>query len=379
MASPLDPDTLSSTASSGVRPNHSTCGGVLPLESLKAIVADAIRAPSGDNCQPARFMWDGEILRLLNVSERGRCFYNVDELASYITFGALVEGLTISASTLSYSTELEFVGGDEEAAQIRFRRADVVRDPLSLALAERHTNRFPFKLRSIPADDIAALNTEMQGSTTVRGVWRSSFKDRATLAKMVFMADQIFWENEALHRYLFNWVDLTHAAERSSEGLTLDVLGLNALTRRIFPKLAQWSMVRSLNYFGLSRMLGSHSAQLMLRSGGVWILSVPAAERIHFFNAGRTMLRLWCRANQLGLAVQPMTGWLFTLLNYTRYGLRDIDPKHSARLEALKQLSAAFLPDSSLVPCMCVRLGYPLQTVPRSGRLNVDRLLKINP
>jgi hypothetical protein len=49
---------------------------------VRALVDAASHAPSGDNCQPWRFHWDGEYIRVVFLADRGESLYDIHNVAS---------------------------------------------------------------------------------------------------------------------------------------------------------------------------------------------------------------------------------------------------------------------------------------------------------
>jgi sulfur-carrier protein adenylyltransferase/sulfurtransferase len=66
--------------------------------ALRAIVAAALSAPSGDNCQPWRFAWDGEVLAIAHDAGRGVHPINRANLASLLALGCAVEAAALAAT-----------------------------------------------------------------------------------------------------------------------------------------------------------------------------------------------------------------------------------------------------------------------------------------
>jgi nitroreductase len=64
---------------------------MIPKDIILKIVEAGTWAPSGDNCQPWRFTWNGQKLLLFNVSERDTSLYNSSQRASFIAHGAVLE------------------------------------------------------------------------------------------------------------------------------------------------------------------------------------------------------------------------------------------------------------------------------------------------
>ena len=79
---------------------------LVPEQDLEKIIKNSAKAPSGDNCQPWRFLSDKEGLWLLIDPARDTSLYNVRDTASHIACGALIENMSITARSLGYRLEV---------------------------------------------------------------------------------------------------------------------------------------------------------------------------------------------------------------------------------------------------------------------------------
>ena len=106
----------------------------MPLEEeLKKIVGAGILAPSGDNCQPWKLYYEGTKLHLVNLPERDTSLYNVNDIASFIAFGAMIENMNIVAQSLGYTLSVSLFpkgGKTPVVASISFTEGQTVSDPL---------------------------------------------------------------------------------------------------------------------------------------------------------------------------------------------------------------------------------------------------------
>ena len=57
-------------------------------------------APSGENCQPWRFIVDGDKIKIFNIPERDTSLYNVLQFGSFVAHGALIENMLIASSAV---------------------------------------------------------------------------------------------------------------------------------------------------------------------------------------------------------------------------------------------------------------------------------------
>ena len=81
----------------------------LPEEKVRHWVELAIRAPSGDNCQPWSFTWDGTELEVVHLEQRAKHVLNPHNTASLISLGAIVESLHLAASDDGFETSCDIM------------------------------------------------------------------------------------------------------------------------------------------------------------------------------------------------------------------------------------------------------------------------------
>ncbi len=69
---------------------------------MQKILEAGVRAPSGENCQPWRFVVAGDTLSIFNIPERDLSPYNFNQLGSMVAHGALIENIVIAATAFGY-------------------------------------------------------------------------------------------------------------------------------------------------------------------------------------------------------------------------------------------------------------------------------------
>src|SRR5712691_9018135 len=120
---------------------------------VSAAVQAGLRAPSGDNCQPWRFRWDGEHLRILFLADRAESLYDIRSVASWISLWAVITNMTLAALRLGFRPAVDLFRVGEAAgvvARVRFDEARVEVDLLAEAIAARSVNRRPYLRKPLP-------------------------------------------------------------------------------------------------------------------------------------------------------------------------------------------------------------------------------------
>lgn len=95
--------------------------------TIEKILEAGVRAPSGENSQPWRFVMSGDTLSIYNLPDRDRSLYNIDQLGSFVAHGALIENIMIAASAFQYAAEPTFFPSptdENHVANITFRKQE---------------------------------------------------------------------------------------------------------------------------------------------------------------------------------------------------------------------------------------------------------------
>ncbi len=333
-------------------------------EALRYIIAAGIAAPSGDNKQPWRFEAQGSRVSARIDPEADRSFFNFRQIASLVSLGAAVENMALAAGSLGFKAETVVCGG--EAAEVNviteFSPSDSRPDELSGQIWERCTNRRMYRRR--PLDAALALRIEASakeaGPCSLRFVTGGqALKD---VARAVFLADRIRTEHRGLHEYFTSMVRFNREdALKSRDGLPLENLYAGAAGEVFLKATRPWPAMHMANRLGLGRLVALHSAQGIMHSAGVCLLTVPGRSARDFVVGGRALERAWLRLTHLGLSMQPMTAITLFLLRLDMEGESAFSPGHADLLrQASDLLCGAFgAPGLSReAPVMLFRLGH---------------------
>lgn len=285
-----------------------------PLDIL-SIIECARTAPSGDNCQPWRFKWDGHRLGIFHETARARHAFNEDLAASKVSFGMVLELIEIAASQQGFFTTLEILGEVLNPAwpwaRVRFSpSASVMPDPLYAAVRLRKCGRFPYAREPLKPALFADLEADLKGAPgyAIRYITEYS----AEFVDYLLRTEDCFWQNAAAVRDTFQWVRLTRREyARRRDGLWRGDLGAHpwevpsvSLFRR-FPKLPD-----RLYGWGLRKFLDRAVREKIISSPVYFLVTTTQPQVGEFFqdpflHAGRRALRLWLQAARHGYVMQP--------------------------------------------------------------------------
>jgi hypothetical protein len=329
-------------------------------------------APSGDNLQPWSFEIDEDKLLLRHDAQRDQSLFNVHQLASFIALGAVIENVTIACTKDNFRATVEYFPNTHDSnvvARIIFQPGASV-DPLVDFLEKRCTNRKPYERGRL---DIAARKRLHIDLTRYPGVEISWLYDQGHLKKIgqvVAKADRLIFENERIHGHLFSTIRWNRSeVERTRDGLPIETLELGTVGSCAFRALRHWSVVRLLNGIGFSAMASQQSAMLMRRCSAAGLIAAPDAKPVSFLRVGQAFQRLWLRATQVNLALQPMTAVIFFQLRSRLSDYDGLSDEQRLIVDRLRrELEAAFAPSKPVIPAMLFRVGFAVAPSHRTIR-----------
>jgi hypothetical protein len=352
-------------------------------EELRRIVSAGILAPSGDNCQPWKLYFDGGQLHLINLPERDTSLYNVNDIASSIAFGAMLENMSIAAQSLGYIPSVSLFPKGMKiplVASIQFAKGQTLDDPLLPYMPQRCVNRKAYKRKQLTKADIDALYRTVGERKEARLCLIDKQSEKNLLAEILAMNDRIVFENENLHNFLFTHIRWSKdERETSRDGLSIDSLELGAFQSRIMKVLSSWKLVQLLNRFGFSRFVPQQAYQLCKGASALCILSYAGTGLDSYLNGGRVLQRIWLTATSLGLSLHPMTGLIY-MIYAIHSGGKGFNDNHKRVLltsfDALQKLCPLGENESYI---MAFRIGYADPPSDKSLRLPLEKVLVFGP
>ncbi len=332
------------------------------LELLRACVAAAVRAPSGDNLQPWRFDVDalnGEIAVCLDAS-RDRSPMNAGQKMSRIACGAAVQNILIAADAAGGSATLLDVHANDVVARILVRPGNgSVRMPR--AIVERATHRGMYSGEP-PSESVhAALVDATPRLDGVDTNWICEPERKTALSKSIGAADALMFANAAMRTAFFASVRFDRPARESVDhGLSLASLELSAPERLSLPLMKQ-TPTALLRLGGVFRGMSAHSQKLVVSASGLCVITAKNASDRSCVTVGRALQQAWLELTRRGFVAQPMMS-LLVLANALENGA-----SHMLDRAQTEQLLQAFRAELNLdaQPMFLLRFGY---AGPHSGR-----------
>lgn len=289
--------------------------GPLSPDTVRAIVAEAARAPSAHNVQAARWATRAAEARIVLLRDPSRNLPVADPTGrdDRAGLGAALEGFALAAgmrglqvADLAWAADAHRILG---ASTIRgldviatFELRDgATEDPLAPYVMHRRTWRGP--LRNDAAASVAL--TRLRDDPDARDARILGDDVAPDVARLVDEATWAFERQPAHHAELWRWLRLNpRDPAYRRDGLTADAMLLSTAERAAARVLMRPGVFRILQRTGLGRALVAESRATRTAAG--FICFCPAVDATDY-EVGRRLYRLWLAATRAGLALAPMS------------------------------------------------------------------------
>jgi nitroreductase len=339
--------------------------------SLATLLTAAVRAPSGDNTQPWRFVVDPDAgtIALEEDATRDPSPMNAGRRMSRIAAGAALENLIREARIDGRAVELERAVRPT-LALVRLSSGVGETNRTGDVVAARVTNRRIYDGRPVPAEVRDRLVRETPDLGEVGTHWIDAVDRLPALARLIGRADAAMFGEASMRRAFLSKVRLDAApGVPVAEGLSTSSLELSAAARWALRVMTR-APDRLLKLGGVSRVFATKARRLVASSSGLCLIVAPDDGEVTDLLVGRAMQRAWLTLTAEGLAVQPMMS-LLVLENVWEHG----DPALLAslgrgKLAALRDEFRASVPEiGDRRPAFLMRFGFAPAPSGRTGRL----------
>ncbi|MCA9494886.1 MAG: Rv1355c family protein, partial [Myxococcales bacterium] len=354
--------------------------GPVTLEDVRTLVAWAVTAFSGGNCQPWRFEWRDPVLDVLHEPERSESMLDVDHRASYLAFGSVLENLALAAPALGVALRSELfpdATDPRHIARIELSRSLIgTVDPLLRRVADRVTNRRLGPRASLEP----ALLARLEAAAAVHGAHVAWVTDPAaldTLGALLGRADRVRMLSRRMHGEMMGEVRWSlEEVERTRDGLDVATLEMTPTDLAGMRVIQSWPVMRMVGMVGGGAGLERPTRKAMDAASAAGLLLVRGTGPEDFLRAGRGLHRLWLQTAEEGLAMQPMTSVTYLFHRLVHAGGEGLSSAEKSELGALRQryLDLFPVPDGHAEP-MLFRLGRAEPPTARSLRRTVDEVL----
>ncbi|MDD9965438.1 MAG: hypothetical protein OXR73_04380, partial [Myxococcales bacterium] len=378
-ALPEDPGPLRAPQAPPQAPR--TPGAELGVEHLRELAGYAVLAPSGHNMQAWRFVGHGRGLRCEVDRERVMTELEFGRIGSDIGLGAAVENIVLAAGAAGWVAEPQgfepHTGVCDIHVHVGHHRV-AAPDPLFEQLLERCTNRQLGQGERLGPEDRAVLAGEAEASGA-RLEFVDAWDGLEELAELVGTADVVALQMQGVHADLMHGMRWSsEQAARARDGLDVHALELSATDRAAMRIMTRWPVLEFLREHGFGDALKEGSQRSVCSAGAMAVLSVPHAGADAYFRGGRAVQRVWLRATERRLAVQPMMTLPAFLARLGTSGEQAFTAAQRSQMRAVAERFFALFPArSGNTQVMLLRLAYAPPPTARSIRRPLSEVFSL--
>jgi hypothetical protein len=295
-----------------------------PTGPSQIVAAAAIRAPSGGNAQPWHIeARDGAVS--IRLAPEHTTTMDVGYRASAVALGAATFNARVAAAAHGLVGIVDFQPGDDGSpldATVRLSAGNV---PELSALYEmmlgRETNRRRGDRVPIPARTLELLQSAAQSEgARLQLLSGSAEVDRA--AAILAAADRIRYLTPRLHAEMF--AELRWPGDPSETGIDIGSLELNPADQVMLDILRRSDVMANLAAWDGGTALGNDTYERVTASAAVGVISVCGHSLTDYARGGSAAESVWIRAQQHGLAIQPVSPAFLYALDDDEF--REISP-----------------------------------------------------
>jgi hypothetical protein len=337
-------------------------------QEIQAILEAGVLAPSADNHHLFSFSVSANRI-VIRAADAYRAANAQTRLLAWISYGAVVENMQVQASAFGLALEPRWFPDDDVVCDILITERDGPSDSLASAIPLRHTNRRFFSGPPLGTVEQIDLQNELSRAGGVSVRWLDSPRERRTALRLMRLAETERFRSQSLHAELFSGLrfDVGYKAS-SAQGIPIGAAEIELPMRPLFRMISHWPVMRVMNLIGTHRLIGLRAAYFPARlSPHIGLVLAEGEIRRAAVQTGRGFERLWLRASQLGLALQPLAAGPL----YARPEFEAVSTKVRAELRTRWAELA-----SGRLPLMAFRLGRARPPSVRAARPPLSAFLK---
>lgn len=353
------------------------------MTQVRKVLEAAIRAPSGENAQPWRFVvreqGEGATIDVYLHEASDTSLYNWGHRASYLALGACVENMRTAAAAYGYTPDI--TPFPEKSDMRHVARVRLVQDASPQqnssadAVSARITNRKPFNKDAISEEILSALR-KAAAFDTVSIDFVSDEEDKKRLANVGAANEAIMLGNESMHQFFFSHVNWTKEEDEAKRtGFFVRSLELPPPARMGFAVARSWRRCRALNRMvHFNEVVAAQNAVVYAQAPVFGIITAVSESPESAFAAGRAFESCWLEATRRGLSLQPLMGTLFLSLAIRAKEHAGLTQDECQRVEKALQDVQRIFALKDRIPYALFRVGFAAAPSAQTRRHPVDEV-----
>jgi len=372
---PLGLDTVKAIVQK-LQPAKAVNAIVIDKEKLNAIVNAAMAAPSTGNDQPWKWYYHNATLFLFHDRFRSFSFGDYHNIASYLTFGAVLENLVLEAHRQGVEAGIRLFPQGEDSiliAAITFSNDAAAAEPhvddsLADQIFVRTTNRNLGPRKEI---EPAVLDQLKNTAESVQGAelrWLTAMPQILEVAKIIAACDRMrFMHPEGhydfVHREM-RW--RPQDAEATRDGIDIHTLGLATPQLAAMQILKEYDVIDFVRRQKGGKLMEMATIGSIMPSSAIGLITMPAVSAEQYIMGGRSYERMWLAAEKAGLALHPLISPLYFFPRITQSNNND-NSLSTDNIEELKVLRERFHQLFGVREGLAEVFLFKLSCMPKSG------------
>jgi len=352
-------------------------------DEVRFIVDHGILAPSAHNGQPWRFDLVRGRLAARIVDRHPMPMLDFERGATHLAFGAVATNMELAAAQLGLSMEPRFFpdAADPDlvfTAALRRGGGPRAEPDLLAQQRERVTNR-----RLGPRIPLGRAEAEaLLREATVAGAQLRLVEDEEALEALGCLlgrGDRLCFLGRRTHGELmsgFRW-DLEEVT-RTRDGLDVATLELSAAEVAGMRVMSSWRVARFVRHLGGGSVLEKLARKAVRSASAVGLITVAGTGPRSYLRGGQAMQRVWLRATELGLSVQPLAMLPYLFARLERGRAEGLERAEVDELGALRRgWHEVFEPRPGDAEALLFRVSRAEPPTARALRRPVDEVLHL--
>jgi molybdopterin/thiamine biosynthesis adenylyltransferase len=361
----------------------------LESSQIKMLCDAALRAPSGGNLQPCKWIVRNGIFFLFYDESRSESWLNFDKLGLYVALGAAIENVSVKALELNLEASVHYFPLSQEGtavAAISFTHSRPASPSLRFRglakyIDSRSTNRNQGERQLLPTQ----VYKEMQQVTrSIPGCEMHIIEQREqldTLGEILSACDRIRLITQKAHSDFYKEIRWTQEeADRTGDGLEAELLDLSAEDLTGLKVAQDWESMNMIRAWDKGRGLQKMTRKSIKNASAAALITVSSQKVEDLIQAGRSVERSWLHAGSLRLAAHPMISIISLLQRVKTNELGDFSAEVRHELiQKTQSFQELFNLDDSQRCVFLFKLSVADEMHKKSGRLPFDQVFHVEP
>lgn len=293
---------------------------------INKILSDAVNAPSGDNSQPWEFKVRGNVIQIINLPNKDNPIFNFEQRGSYIAHGAIAENIIRLAPVYGYEAQISFFTEPQNKnliISIKLEKGASTNADQGIIkiIRSRCTNRKKYNNLPLPEQK----KTQILQAAAGQLVLAEDEPAKIALGQSASCAERVMLEYKPLHDAFFSMIRWSKKQEQELHGgLYIDTLELLPPQKLIFKWFSNWTASAFLRSIGFAKVIAKENSKIYAQAAAIGAIVMPNATAENFVKTGMLLQKVWLKATELDLYMQPIAGVLYLEQRLKQQGMSGL-------------------------------------------------------